>query len=151
MTDYAFALLTRMVGGDKGVWSAAELSDVTGLPLPTVAKILKKLTKCHIISARRGAAGGYSLAQQARDLSIADIIEAIDGPIAITDCAGSGDRTCHVGSLCSMTAGWNVVNRAIRHALQKVSLADMAAPNRMMEHALHDDQNSKILELKALP
>lgn len=126
MTDYAVALLTQMVSEAKGVWAASDLAEITGLPSPTVAKILKRLTKSGIITARRGALGGYSLSQAARSLSIAAIIEAIDGPIAITDCADGGDHSCRVEPICPMSSGWNMVNHAIREALKNVSLADMA-------------------------
>lgn len=127
MTDYAVALLTQMASEAKGVWAASELAEITTLPSPTVAKILKRLTKAGIITARRGVMGGYSLRDTAHLLSIAEIIEAIDGPIAITDCAEGGDHSCRVEAVCPLSGGWNTVNRAIRQALQKVSLADMTA------------------------
>lgn len=126
LTDYAFALLTQMVRESKSVWAASDLAERTGLPLPTVAKIMKRLTKSGIITARRGALGGYSLAKTAHTLSIAAIIEAIDGPIAITDCTEGGNHSCRVEPICPMSAGWNMVNRAIRQAMEGVSLADMA-------------------------
>ena len=127
MTDYAVALLTQMVRETKKVWAASELAERTGLPLPTVSKILKRLTKSSIITARRGALGGYSLSLTANSLSIASIIEAIDGPIAITDCADGGDHSCRVEPICPMTSGWNLVNRAIRQAMEGITLAQMAA------------------------
>ena len=150
MTDYAVALLTQMVSEAKSIWAASDLADRTGLPLPTVAKILKRLTKAGIITARRGSLGGYSLSLAARSLSIATVIEAMDGPIAITDCASGGDHSCNIESICPMNNGWNMVNHAIRQALEEVSLADMAfssAPSTArMSNALPSLHTSDPLE-----
>ncbi len=127
LTDYAVALLTHMAGGDKFVWAASDLADKTGLPLPTVSKILKQLAKSGVLTAQRGAAGGYRLARAPTDISIVMIVEAMDGPLAITDCADHRDRkTCLIRTICPMTDGWTKINAAIRAALESVSLADMA-------------------------
>ena len=144
LTDYAVALLAQMVSDEKRVWAASELAETTGLPQPTVSKVLKGMTKSGIITAQRGAAGGYRLGRPARDITVGAIIEAMDGPIAITSCADGGDHSCHVESICPMQGHWNLVNRAIRQALESVSLADVtqvpaealakiAAPARAMK------------------
>ena len=126
LTDYAVALLAQMVKEEKKIWSASDLADKTGLPQPTVSKVLKNMTKSGIIVAQRGATGGYRLGHSAQDITVAAIIEAMDGPIAITSCADGGDHSCNVESICPMQGHWNVVNRAIRGALQGVTLADVA-------------------------
>jgi FeS assembly SUF system regulator len=131
LTDYAVTLLTQMVSEEKGMWAASDLAEKSSLPLPTVSKILKHLAKSDIIVAQRGAAGGYKLARVASGISIAAIVEAMDGPIAITDCAEGGDQDCGIQTLCPMSGHWNKVNRAIRAALETVSLADMALPNKI--------------------
>jgi DNA-binding IscR family transcriptional regulator len=129
MTDYAVTLLTQMVSGcqDTAMGAAAPavstapcLAEKTGLPLPTVSKILKYLTKAKILEAHR-------LSQQAGEISIASIIEAMDGPIALTECADGGNHACNVEKICPMSGNWNKVNIAVKHALETVSLADMAA------------------------
>ncbi|MDE1901160.1 MAG: SUF system Fe-S cluster assembly regulator [Alphaproteobacteria bacterium] len=128
LTDYAVALLSHMgTEGKDGLWTAADLSATSGLPMPTVAKVLKLLAKSGMIAAQRGAAGGYKLLRAQSAISVADIIEAMDGPIAITDCAeGSEHPGCNIESICPMSDGWNKVNRAVRRALEQVSLAEMS-------------------------
>lgn len=129
LTDYAIVLLTQMALQGKGVHSASILADKTFLPLPTVSKVLKQLTKAGVLSAQRGAAGGYVLARDPSEISVAALIEAMDGPIAITDCAAVGDdaECCSLEATCPVRANWTKVNTAIRAAVESVSLADMAA------------------------
>jgi FeS assembly SUF system regulator len=124
LTDYAVTLLAQMTGSDK-IWAASDLSERTGLPLPTTSKVLKQLAKSGIVQTKRGAAGGYRLAKPASAVTVAAIVEAMDGPIALTECTDTGDHTCGVESICPMSGHWNRVNRAIKRALEDVSLADM--------------------------
>ena len=128
LTDYAIVLLTQMALEGKGVHSASNLAEKTFLPMPTVSKVLKQLTKANIVTAQRGATGGYILACEPKAISVATLIEAMDGPIAITDCAGSGESEdcCNVQANCPVRGNWDKVNVAVRGALQAVSLADMA-------------------------
>ena len=128
LTDYAVTLLTQMVSGEERLWAASDLAGKTGLPLPTVSKILKQLAKAHLIGAQRGAAGGYRLAHPATAISVAAIIEAMDGPIALTECSDGGDHACGVEPICPMNGPWTKVSRAVRAALETVSLADMVRP-----------------------
>ncbi len=132
LTDYAIVLLSQMVAGSKSVFSASDLAERSSLPLPTTSKILKKLAKNGIVSALRGAAGGYRLERPAGAISIAAIIEAMDGPISITDCADPAPKreTCRIKSICPMSANWGSVNRVVRAALEEVSLTDMLADSR---------------------
>ncbi|MGB9154344.1 MAG: SUF system Fe-S cluster assembly regulator [Alphaproteobacteria bacterium] len=130
LTDYAVTLLSHMgKEGEENLWAASDLAETSGLPMPTVAKIMKLLTKSNLITAQRGASGGYRLARPMTDISVAAIIEAMDGPIAITDCSeGSLHQGCRVESLCPVSEGWNKVNRVVRSALENVTLAEMYAP-----------------------
>jgi FeS assembly SUF system regulator len=138
LTDYAVTLLTQMVNERKSVWSAADLAEKSDLPMPTVAKILKQLAKSEIICAHRGAAGGYRLARAPMDIPIISIIEAMDGPITMTNCAKEGDSHCRIEKICPANGNWNKVNRVIRDALQAVSLADMAqSPSPRDEEPVH--------------
>ena len=133
LTDYSIVLLAQMALGGKGIYAASALADKTFLPLPTVSKILKQLTKAGILSAQRGAAGGYLLAQEPAQISIATLIEAMDGPIAITECTSHDDMdSCKVQSGCPVHGHWDKVNNAIRAALQAVTLADMAGTDAPM-------------------
>ncbi|MDX2028205.1 MAG: SUF system Fe-S cluster assembly regulator [Alphaproteobacteria bacterium] len=125
LTDYAVTLLTQMVSEGKGVWAASDLAARSGVPLPTVSKVLKQLAKAGILTAQRGASGGYSLTRPVAAISVAAIVEALEGPIAITDCADGSDHDCRIQSVCPMSGGWNKVNHAVRQALETISLADM--------------------------
>jgi FeS assembly SUF system regulator len=125
LTDYAVTLLTQMVREETGNWSASGLAERTGLPLPTVSKILKQLAKSEIIQAQRGANGGYRLMRPAAAISVTAIVEAMDGPIALTECTEGGEHNCSVEPICPMRGNWDKVNRAVRDALAAVSLADM--------------------------
>lgn len=132
LTDYAVTLLSHMGSGEIGVvWAAPDLAEISGLPMPTASKILKRLAKGQLITAQRGASGGYRLARPASEITIAQIIESMDGPIAITDCSdGSLRDGCKIQSLCPMSNGWNKVNVAMRKALSSVSLSEMVAGPR---------------------
>lgn len=126
LTDYAVVLLTQMVRRDGKIATTANLSASTGLPHPTVSKVLKRLTKTGLLVAQRGATGGYTLARAAEHISIADVVTALDGPIAMTDCAEGSHHSCQMEKNCPINGNWNRVNLAIRNALQSVSLAEMA-------------------------
>lgn len=130
LTDYAVALLSYMgKEGEEKLWAASTLSESSGLPMPTVAKVLKLLAKSGLITAQRGAAGGYKLARAMAGISVAEVIEAMDGPIAITDCAeGSQHENCSIQTICPLSQGWNRVNIAVRDTLKKVSLVEMLSP-----------------------
>ncbi len=125
LTDYAVVVLSQMTPGDRGLASAQQLSDCSGVPLPTVAKLMNRLTRHGIVTSFRGATGGYCLSRAAEEISVAAIIEAVEGPIALTACAEGSPDPCDVQSLCPMAGNWNEVNRAIRRALDDVSLSDM--------------------------
>jgi FeS assembly SUF system regulator len=140
LTDYAIVLLTQMALEGKGVHAASALAEKTFLPLPTVSKVLKHLTKAGVISAQRGAAGGYVLAREPAAISVASLIEAMDGPIAITDCAGSSEDEgcCNVQATCPARGNWDKLNMAIRGALEAVSLADMTTGHTAGQTAPHN-------------
>lgn len=129
MTDYAVVVLTTLAHADGALHTANSLADRTGLPMPTVQKLLKLLTKGDLLHSHRGAAGGYSLSRGPDRISVVNIIEAIEGPIALTDCVDGGSGGCGVQGLCSRKNHWEKVNGAVRRALEDVTLADMAAPS----------------------
>ena len=125
LTDYAIVVLVDMTRSD-GVRTAQALAEDTGVPLPTVAKLMKALGKAGIVVSHRGAMGGYTLGAEAKDISVATIIEAIEGPIAINTCLDETSDACGLNSLCSMHANWDRINTVIRDALSEVSLWEMA-------------------------
>lgn len=129
MTDYAVVVLTALAYADGTLHTANSLADRTGLPVPTVQKLLKLLARGDLLQSHRGASGGYSLSREPTRINVVHIIEAIEGPIALTDCVDGGSGGCGVQSLCSRKNHWEKVNGAVRRALEDVTLADMATPS----------------------
>lgn len=126
LTDYAVVVMAQMAQGGEALRTAQDISRDTGVPLPTVAKILNALARGSLINSQRGAAGGYALERAPEAISVAEIIQAIEGPIALTACVDGTKGQCEVESLCPMRGNWDKVNRAIRGALSGVTLADMS-------------------------
>lgn len=125
LTDYAFIVLAEMLRA-QSLRTVSQIATDTRVPVPTVAKLLKVLVHGGLVTSHRGAAGGYSLRRPATEITVADIIEAVEGPIAITTCVEDGDDLCGIEPLCPMHDYWSRLNRAIRRALQEISLADIA-------------------------
>ncbi|HYD99314.1 MAG TPA: SUF system Fe-S cluster assembly regulator [Alphaproteobacteria bacterium] len=128
LTDYAVVLLAEMARQPAQTVSAPELGEATGVPQATVAKVLKLLQRGGCVASQRGAAGGYALARPAAEITVAEIIAAMEGPIALTACLEGGDGLCSVQSLCGMRGNWDKINSAIKTALSQLTLADMATP-----------------------
>jgi len=126
LTDYAMVVLIEIARSDV-VRSSQHVSERTGIPLPTVAKLMKSLNKAGLVLSQRGAGGGYVLGRRQGDITVADVIQAVEGPIALTACADTSDEHCNIESICPMQGKWNRVNTAVRTALTEVTLADMAA------------------------
>jgi FeS assembly SUF system regulator len=128
LADYAVVMLSYMAAREGEVYTTARLADRTAVPEPTAAKILKLLARSSLLASQRGSNGGYGLARPAAEITVAEIIVAVDGPIALTACVQGSPDHCGVEQLCSMRGNWNKVNRAIRDALEDITLADMALP-----------------------
>lgn len=126
LTDYATLLLTEMAADAARRRPASELAAATRLPPTTVSKLLKQLGRAGLVASTRGAAGGFRLARAPAAISVADIVAALEGPIGITECAAHGS-TCSVEPHCGTRASWQLINRAIKSALEAVTLAQMAA------------------------
>src|ERR1700761_9300755 len=125
LTDYAVVVLVRLADV-TGVQTSPGIASATGIPEPTVAKVLKALAGGDLVASQRGAKGGYRLNRPLRTISIADVIAAIDGPIALTACV-EGATSCESQGLCPMRGRWDPVNEAISQALSNITLADMQA------------------------
>lgn len=124
ITDYGFILLAYMVDKDpKQLHNAKDLSAASGIALPTVSKVLKILTQGRILQSHQGSKGGYSLSRPANKITAAEIIEAIEGPVAITDCSSAEgcERNCQVSK------SWQQINGAVIDALQELTLENMAS------------------------
>lgn len=139
LTDYAVVVLAQMALRPGRLVNAAQVAQDTGVPQPTVAKVLNVLAKGGLIASQRGAAGGYSLARPAEEIDVAEIIQAMDGPIALTACVEAATDSCSVESLCPMRGNWERVNTAIRTALSNVTLAEMALPFAPMPAAAQEN------------
>jgi FeS assembly SUF system regulator len=123
--DYGVVLLSRMASEPSRVFSTTELADGSRIPAPTVSKILKLLVRGELLRSRRGAKGGYCLSRTPQRISVADIIAALEGPIAITECVDESPAECSQEARCPVRGNWQRINLAIREALESISLADM--------------------------
>ena len=127
LADYAVVLMTAAARYPAGArLSATELSEDTGVPLPTTQKLMGQLAGSGLLTSVRGAAGGFALARAASDISLADIVEAVEGPIALTMCSDSNNHECALDAHCRVKPHIGVVGNAIRGALGAVRLAELA-------------------------
>jgi len=124
LTDYATVLLATMATAPARLHSGQELARGTAVASPTVAKLLKQLQKGGLVQSVRGAQGGYRLSRLPALITVADVIRALEGPIAVTDCAVQG--SCAIEQGCGIKAPFRLINAAITEALEAVTLADMA-------------------------
>lgn len=129
LADYGTMLVTVLAGEPERLLSAHELANRTHVAAPTVSKLLKLLTRGGLVESLRGARGGYKLARPAGEVTVADVIAAIDGPIGLTQCSVH-KGSCAVESHCGVRGNWRLINTAIHEALKSVTLADMARPLR---------------------
>ena len=126
--DYGIVLLSHMANAPERRYAAPELATEMQLPLPKVIKILKILSRSGVLDSHRGVKGGYSLANEPRDLSVAKLISVLDGPIAITECVDDTPGQCSQEAVCHIRGNWQRINTAVRDALEAISLADLAQP-----------------------
>ncbi len=127
LTDYATVILSFMAKDQLGMHAALEISQVTGIALPTVSKILKLLLRAHVLTSVRGAKGGYLLARAPEKITVATVISALEGPIALTECNVS-HKNCDQASGCDIQGNWGLINQKVFNALDSVTLADMIMP-----------------------
>ena len=127
LADYAVVMMSAAARHCGGVRiNAALLAEETGIPLPTVQKLVSKLSAAGLLRSVRGAGGGFRLARPAAAVTLADIIEAVEGPIALTPCVDTGKHDCGLESACTVRPHWGVVNAAMRGALADVPLTRLA-------------------------
>ena len=130
LSDYAVVLLSHIArDGDAEVHRARDLAEAVRLPLPTVNKILKQLTRKNVLGSQRGVNGGYRLARPAAEISVLDILTATEGPLGITECTVDRDAAnCEHEGSCPVDGAWHRIDRAIRDTLRNITLAEMARP-----------------------
>ncbi len=126
LTDYGTVVLACLARHANELRSASDVSDRTGIALPTVSKLLKRLARSGLVLSHRGVQGGYRLARAPEQISAAEVIDALEGPVAITECA-TADSRCEFEATCKVSSAWQKVNIAIRRALDDISLSELAA------------------------
>lgn len=154
--DYGIVLLTYfahhppMVAANgrashSGVYNARDLAAQVHLPEPMVGKILKLLGRAGLLVSTRGVKGGYRLARDPAEISVADIVQAIEGPIAITECTNLDAVNCSIAAMCAVKSNWQTINRVVRDALDRISLEQMAGPISLgrMSSARGDSSRSR--------
>ena len=135
-TDYGIVLLSYLALHSEERVNAPVLAASTQLPLPMVSKILKTLAREGVLDSQRGSRGGYQLSRPASEITVADIVSALEGPIAITECIEEGPDECSFEASCRIRNHWQMINQAVREALDKVKLADMAGSSGKMHDVL---------------
>ncbi|MCL6713930.1 SUF system Fe-S cluster assembly regulator [Pseudoxanthomonas sp. z9] len=127
LTDYATVVLTVLAARPGEILSATDLADHSGLESPTVSKVLKPLAQAGLVEGLRGAHGGYRLSRAAADISLIEIVEAMEGPLAMTECS-QVDGHCGIAHQCGARANWRLINDVVADALRGVTLAQMLHP-----------------------
>ena len=141
--DYGTLVLTHMASDPQRVFSAADLAATLGLGQPVVSKVLKLLTQPGIVRSTRGSRGGYALGRAAQDISIADIIDALDEqPFGLTECTAT-PGACSVEAACNIRSNWQHINALVRRTLEQVSIADMVSPTATIEFVSGPRSTSK--------
>jgi FeS assembly SUF system regulator len=128
LADYGIVILTRLAGQGHATSNARDLAQEARLPLPVVSKILKLLAKDGLLESHRGIKGGYGLARKPEEITVAEIIRALEGPIAVTECTDRIRGDCGLETGCPVRTNWHLINQAIQQALEKITLAEMTQP-----------------------
>ena len=133
LTDYGTLVLANLPSDTSQLLSASDVAAATGIGLPTVSKLLKILGKANLVTSTRGSHGGYRLSRSANEISAAEIIDALEGPVTITECSAS-DSHCDYESICSVGGAWQRINVAIRRALGDMNLDDLRRARAPVPH-----------------
>jgi FeS assembly SUF system regulator len=125
LTDYGTVVLAHLARRPEQRLSATDVAEATRLGAPTVSKLMKMLSKGGLVTATRGATGGYALARPPAEINAAEIINALEGPLAVTECSDE-DGHCNIEHICGVGQSWQRINEAIRETLEGISLAELA-------------------------
>jgi len=124
LTDYAIVVLAHLARADATV-TAQELARRSRVPLPTVSKLCKELSRAGLVVSHRGRRGGYSLSRGPEAISMAQVVEALEGPIALTVCGSPGAEPCGIELSCIAKGTWDPVSRAVQSALRALPLSEI--------------------------
>ncbi len=128
-TDYGIVLLTHVAKDSvPSIHTARDLATEANIPLPMVSKVLKALARSGLLVSHRGVKGGFTLARRPEEITVSEIIHALEGPIALTECLGEAPSDCQIELLCPTRTNWWKINEAVRNALAAITLADMVQP-----------------------
>jgi len=130
VADYGIVLLSYIaheLPGEK--FNARGLAEDTRIPAPMVSKILKGLARNNLLQSHRGVKGGYSLARAAEEITVADVIRALDGPIALTECMTMSDSDCSLDLNCPVKTNWQRINEAVIGSLEEIKISEMCPPS----------------------
>lgn len=129
LTDYGLVLMTHMAQNrDRSLHTARTLAVESRLPLPTVSRLLKELLQSGLLISHRGIKGGYSLARKPREISVAEIIAALEGAIALTECSTDISGLCDLEPCCPIKNNQRIISQAVRGALENLMLSDLSQP-----------------------
>jgi len=126
LADYGIVIMTHLARHPERQQATPEIALATSVPQPMAGKILKVLARGGLLDSQRGARGGYGLSRDPRSITVAEIIEVLDGPIALTECTEAATSDCDLELLCPARTNWKRINEAIRTALGDITLAEMA-------------------------
>jgi FeS assembly SUF system regulator len=130
LADYGIVILTHLARRGSTSSNARDIAREVRLPLPVVSKILKTLAQQGILESRRGIKGGYGLSRRPEEISVGEIIRALEGPIAVTECNDRAGGGCNLETGCAVRTNWHLINRALHQALETITLAEMTQPLR---------------------
>jgi len=151
LTDYGLVLMGYVAkSGEPGLHTARGLAAQSGLPLPTVSKLLKLLLQSGFLVSHRGIKGGYSLAREARDISVAEIISALEGPIGLTECTIDASGACDLEPSCPIKRNQQMISQVVRGALERLSLADLIRPSLQLI-AIRDARGELVPGISRIP
>ena len=149
LTDYATVILATLAADRSRLLNAGTLSERTHIAPPTVAKLLKQMHRAGLVNSTRGTHGGYQLARDPEHISAAAILDALEGPIALTECSAGSGQQCGIEHTCSVGRTWQRLSVAIRRSLNEISLAQLAgldtrAPTMPIERELKYMARAKV-------
>jgi FeS assembly SUF system regulator len=151
LTDYAFILLTELGQAEEDLVSGSSLAERVPLPLPTVRKVLKKLAQEGVLESHQGAHGGYALARSGDEITVADVVSAMEGPISVTLCCAD-DEDCEIEASCPTSQSWKMINEAIQSTLADLTLNDIrqGAKSDRLQTLVGSDGQSQRAPLQAV-
>jgi FeS assembly SUF system regulator len=132
LTDYGLLLLTCIARSPAAsLRTARDLAKETRLPLPTVSRLLQELLKSGLLVSHRGTKGGYALARKAREISVVDVVAALEGPIALTECSTEVSGMCDLEPSCPIKSNQRVINQAVQGVLETITIGDLIQPMKL--------------------